>query len=249
MKIALNLCHKSSYPASMRKRKASEMNEPIQTQTKITERGYSLPELLIVVIIIGILSLFSILYVTASKRLYKVEDQALQVVDILQEAKQRALNERQTMRIEINTVANAVILIDENSASAGDSDDREIKRLRIGTSGEVRVGPRPANVNTNPTEPTPVEPLAFAPSSHPLTTGNSVGVIRFTSSGVVLSAGSNSIGAGATMTGATVYVWKPRAASPTNSEMTRGITVLGPSGTIRTWTYDHATTNPSWRTR
>lgn len=225
------------------------MNEPTKTQPKTSQSGYSLPELLIVMIVIGILSLFSILYFTSARRLYRVEDQALQVVDIFQEAKLRALNERQTMRVEINTVKNAVILIDENSAAAGDSDDREVKRISLASTGDVRVGPRPANISTNPSEPTPVQPVVFAPSSHPLTTGNSVGVVRFTSNGTVLNAGTNSTGAGATMTGATVFVWKPKAGATTNSEMTRGITILGSTGTIRTWVYEHGAATPTWRLR
>lgn len=225
------------------------MKKPKTTQSKTNQNGFSLAELLIALIIIGILSLISVFYLTAHTRLYKVEDQALKIVDILQEAKQRALNERQTMRVEINTIKNAVILIDENTAASGDSDDREIKRLTLAHTNEVRVGARPANISADPAEPTPVSPLAFAPSSHPLTTGNSVGVIRFSSSGLVLSAGTNSVGAGATMTGATVYVWKPKKSAPTDSEMTRGITVLGPSGTIRMWNFDHQAANPVWKNR
>ncbi|HEX8398319.1 MAG TPA: type II secretion system protein [Pyrinomonadaceae bacterium] len=232
-------------------------SQPDETNTAMTmlktrnrktkQSGFSLIEMLMVIVIGFILATVSIFYLAGHKKLYKAEDQALQIIDVLQDAKQLALNERQTMRVEINTTKNAILIIDENKA--GDSDDKIIKQVTLANSNEATVGPRPANISAEPGEPLPVPRPTFAPSSHPLTQGNSVAVLRFTSTGLVLNAGTNSVGAGSTMTGMTIYVWKPQTTSPTNSELTRGITVLGASGTIRMWNYTHAVASPSWQNR
>lgn len=190
----------------------------------------------------------SLLYLTGHKSLYKAEDQALKIIDVLQDARQLALNQRQTIRVEFNNSQNAVILIDENN-SGNVSDDREIKRLAFDNSGEVKIGLRPSNIGAEPSEPTPVPQLSYAPSSHPLTQGNQAAVLRFTSTGLVLNAGVNGIGQGSTMTGATVYIWKPRKTDPNASELTRAITVLGASGAIRMWNYAHNAATPVWTRR
>ena len=225
------------------------MNTFKKENRKTNQSGYSLLELMMVMVIGFILMSASFFYLTSHKSLYKVEDQALELLDVLQEAKQFALNQRQTMRVEINATKNAILIIDENTATLGDSDDRIIKQVKLANSNEATVGTRPANISVEPGEPSPVPKPTFAPSSHPLTTGNSVVVLRFTSTGLVLSAGTNSVGSGSTMTGATIYVWRPKKNAPTDSDLTRGITVLGASGTIRMWNYMHNAASPSWASR
>lgn len=200
------------------------------------------------VIVIGlILATVSIFYLGGHKNLYKAEDQALQLIDVLQDAKQFALNQRQTMRVEINATQNAILLIDENGA--GDSDDKLVKQVPLINSNDVKVGLRPANISAEPTEPSPVPQPTFAPSSHPLSQANSVAVLRFTSTGMVLNAGTNSVGSGSTMTGMTIYVWRPKKTTPTESDLTRAITVLGASGTVRMWNYAHNDSTPGWKNR
>jgi prepilin-type N-terminal cleavage/methylation domain-containing protein len=223
--------------------------EKLKTKNRETNQsGFSLIELLVVVVMILLLFGVSLFYLIPHRNLYRVEDLSLQIVDILQDAKQLALNQRQTMRVEINNSKSAIILIDENSPTM-DSDDREVKRIALPYAYEVTVGVRPSNVSVEPTEPSPVPVPAFAPSSNPLTQANSVAVLRFTSTGLVRNAGVNALGSGSVMTGATIYAWKPRRPGQTISEMTRGITVLGATGTVRLWNYAHNDSTPGWRNR
>jgi prepilin-type N-terminal cleavage/methylation domain-containing protein len=230
------------------KKKKFMLNQQLTVlNRKPAQDGFSLIEILVVLVVGLIMVTLSLFYLVGHKNLYKVEDQALQIVDVLQEAKQLALNQRQTMRVEINSSKNALLIIDENGP--GDSDDREIRRLPLLSANEAKIGSRPGNIAAEPNEPSPVPQPSFQPSSHPLTQANSVAVLRFTSTGRVLNAGTNSVGAGATMTGMTIYVWKPRRDNASNAEMTRGITVLGASGTIRMWNFDHNAATPKWVAR
>ena len=68
--------------------------------------GFSMPELLVVLTIIGVMGAVAIFYATAHKKLYQPDDQALQIADILQEGRQRALTQRRPMRVEINLTNN-----------------------------------------------------------------------------------------------------------------------------------------------
>ena len=69
---------------------------------------------MVVMGIIVIMSTIVLFYTTAQKKLYKADEQALLLADMLQEARQRALTQRGTMRVEINLTNNTVKLYDEN---------------------------------------------------------------------------------------------------------------------------------------
>jgi prepilin-type N-terminal cleavage/methylation domain-containing protein len=221
------------------------MEKPMTKNRKTNQSGFSLIELLVVVVLITILFGMSFLYLIPNKLLYKTEDEALKLVDVLQDAKQLALNQRQIMRVEVNASTNSIVFIDENLPTI-DSDDVVIKSIPLPYRYEVKVGERPSNIGAEPTEPSPVPPPTFAPSSNPKTQGNSVAVLRFTSTGQVRNAGVNALGAGSVPTGMTIYVWKPNQQSPGKSDMTRGITVLGATGTVRLWSYAHDDEPEKW---
>ncbi len=78
------------------------------------EQGFSLIELVIVVLIISILSVISIISLRGEKK-YLADDQAYKILDILNEARQRALTQHETMRVEFNKTQNIVQLISENA--------------------------------------------------------------------------------------------------------------------------------------
>jgi prepilin-type N-terminal cleavage/methylation domain-containing protein len=209
-------------------------------ENRKSEKGFTLMEMVIVLAIISIISTFAIISLTAQK-VYEAETQTLLIIDILQEARQRALSQRTTMRVEINATLNMVRLIDERTARTGTNtanDDVVIKTSRFMGNG-VYIGSKPANVTNQPTELSPVPVTAFATSNHPLSNGNSVMVLRFKSNGTVENAGSNNIGTGATPTGSTIYVWskfaKDNSPTPTKAQVMRGITVLASSGSSRMW--------------
>jgi len=206
------------------------------------ESGFSLIELLVVLSIVTIMGGAALFYAYAHKKLYKPDDQALQIVDILQEARQRSLTQRRPMRVEINLTTNTVTLYDENTNTGSASDDFRIKSLKLFDPSDVRVDSRPAEIAVNPPETMPVASAVFKSSVYPSSISQNVCTIRFLANGTAVDAGTNATGAGAAVTGVTLHNWSPNKATPTQSDIARSITVLGATGVIRMWEYNHAST-------
>jgi len=218
---------------------------------KCDEAGFSLIELLIVLVLIFILTGISLFYLSGHQELYKPDDQALQIVDILHEARQRALTQRETMRVEINRATNSITLIDENTiqdeTDTADN-DRVLKSLKLFDPSVVIVGVSPGQIAYNPPEPLPVPTTVFVPSVYPPSISQSVCTLRFRANGTVLNAGNDAIGSGAEVNGATMHIWSPSTANPANSEIARSITVIGSTGSIRMWEFDAGSTlENKWR--
>lgn len=106
--------------------------------------GFSLVELMIVLIIIAILSSIAVMSLSYDK-LYDTDKQAIQIVDLLQEARQRSLSQRNTMRVEINSTKNSIRLIDEKKPDDS-ADDVSIKAVAYRNNG-VFIGTLPSNIH------------------------------------------------------------------------------------------------------
>lgn len=198
--------------------------------------GYSLVEIMVVLTVVSIMSGITGYYLTNHSKLYKPDDQAQQIADILQEARQRSLTQRETMRVEIDLTDNIVRLIDENTTTT--SADDEIKRqTSLLPVNEVNIEQRASDVSTNPPEPLPVLSAVFKPSIYPPSAPHRVCTLRFKSSGQVFDAGNSATGANDTVTGATLHIWSPDPNDPTKSSIARAITVVGTTGSIRMWEY------------
>lgn len=212
------------------------MNKQVLPENS-NQSGFSLLELLVVVAIVMILSGIMLFYLSAHQKLYKPDDQALQLADILQEARQRALAQRETLRVELNLTTNMATLINENDPTIA-TDDVVIKRLTLFSTGDVKISARPAQITVNPPEPMPVPAAVFKTSIYPGSAGNSVCTIRFLSNGTAVDAGTTPTGTGAVQTGVSLFVWSPKKSAPTESEQARAVTILGATGAIRMWEYD-----------
>ncbi len=201
-----------------------------------SEKGFSIAEMVIVMTIIAILSVVAIMSFSTQK-MYEADSQTLLIIDFFQEARQRSLSQRATMRVEINATLQMIRLIDEKNGTTA-NDDAVIKQSRFMGNG-VYIGSKPSNVTNQPTELSPVPVTPFASSNHPLSSGNSVIVLRFQRNGTVVNAGSSAIGTGAVPTGSTIYVWSKyvsdNSTNPTTAQVMRGITVLASSGSTKMW--------------
>ncbi len=207
-----------------------------KTRFNQSEQGYSLVEMLIVVAIIGILSAVTVMSLSATKK-YNAENQALTLLDFMREAQQRALSQKKTMRVVINSSDRNINLINENDAATA-NDDTIIKSATF-VDNNMFIGVVPTNTTTSPVELSPVAPIVFANSIHPQSLGDVVATMRFRSNGMVLNTGNDAIGSLAIPTGATVYVWTRRdsdtSANPTEADILRAVTVLGSSGSTKLW--------------
>lgn len=211
-------------------------------------QGFSMIELLIVVSIISIMAGVSVFYLAAYQKLYEADDQAFKIIDVLQEARQRSLTQRETMRVQIDLTAQVVRLIDENRA--GVADDVVVRTITLLPSEKVNVQSRPDNISDNPPEPVPVPSAQYRQSIYPMSANNDVCTIRFQSDGTIVDEGTNASGSqGAVSTGVTLHVWSPGANNQSDSNIARAITVIGSSGSIRLWEYDPepATAGKFWQ--
>lgn len=211
------------------------------------ENGFSVVELIFVLLIATIMASFSIFYLTGHQRLYKPDEQSLKLVDLMQEARQRSLTQRETMRVEIDLNDNAARLIDENTPSVA-SDDVIIREVTLFSDTTVKIDSQPPDINTFPTESLPVPAAQFSPKVYPTSVAHNVSTFRFLRNGTVVNAGTNAVGDNATVTGATLFVWSPQKDNANASEIARAITIVGATGSIRFWEYNRAATDANkWK--
>lgn len=214
------------------------MNHKFLVVSKI-QSGFSLVEVLIVAALIVLVGSSAAFYLNAHKKLYKPDDQTLLVADILQEARQRSLTQRETMRVEIDLTDNEIRLIDENTVTTAD-DDEVIKVLPIYFPNEVRIDSRSENIAYNPPEPLPVPTANFLPSVYPPSATHQVCTLRFQSNGTVTDGGNNATGDGAIVGGVTLHIWQPKSENPAEYSIARALTVIGSTGSIRLWEFDES---------
>ena len=209
------------------------LNKPENFKTgKMGENGYSIIELVIVMLIVSILSVMALLSFKSEKQ-YLADTSARQIIDLFQEARQRSLTQRETMRVEINQTRKIARLISENEPGNSD-DDEELRQIQLEDERYVMIGAAPSNISKQPTEISPVPVLNFKTSVYPLSQSDTVATLRFVRNGKVLDAGSNAIGDNSVITGATIYIWMPNLDDNDKPLSTggviRAITVIGNSG-------------------
>lgn len=188
--------------------------------------GFSVIELLVVLGVIALLSAISIPYVYNYTKLYKSEDQAIKVMDLMRETAQLALNRRRTVRFELdinNTARPVVRVIDENGAQP----DILVKTIPLEPMNEIRMDAPSGVTRPNPPDYPNVGFVAGVWSA------------RFRSDGSVVNAANNPVSA-------TLYSWPPASGSmtPRNMNEVRAITLFGGSGAVRYWKYNGSTFSP-----
>lgn len=189
------------------------------------QKGVSLVELIFVLVITGIITGIAVVSYSGSRK-YSADDQARKIVDLLDEARQKSLNQRNTMRVEINKTKSIVTLIDENTSAVA-TDDTIVRSIPL--SSNAIVGAAPNNVSAGPTAASPVPVPSYTTSTYPLSSGDQKITLRFRRDGQVVDAGTDNLGTGSVVSGATIYVYSATA-SGTNPDVVRAITVLGASG-------------------
>jgi type II secretory pathway pseudopilin PulG len=205
-----------------------------QKNINAPEQGFSLIELLMMMVLILIITTVSLFYLTGNRKLYNTDEEALKVIDLIQDARQRALTQRETLRVEIDLTSNIGRLINENGVGAT-TDDKVIRQVVFYPSANVRLDMRPNNVTTAPPEDLPAPTAVYVGSQIPISAGHNVATFRFMADGTVRDAGTSALGAGSVPTGSTLYIWKPKATNNNESDMTKAITIIGSTGSVRMW--------------
>ena len=227
--------------------KAKTIKEIFRSKTLHSEKnGFSLIEVIIVLVIVSILTAISLPYIVNYKKLYKPEDQALKVMDLMREAGQMALTRRRTMRLEIDLTDNKILLIDEDTRVVP-AVHREIKAIPLESVADVRMDRKPTGVSKpNPPNYNDVAATSYVTdttghiSGSTTVTGHKVWALRFRSDGSVVNKTNTPISA-------TLYFWTPLTPgnnAPQRKEDVRAVTIFGGSGAVRYWKHDGATFLP-----
>ncbi|MEZ5423795.1 MAG: hypothetical protein R2682_12010 [Pyrinomonadaceae bacterium] len=206
----------------------------IKTGGRSGELGFSVTELFVTLSVLAIVCAISIPYIVSYRKVYRSDDQALRIIDVIRETSQLAMTRRRTMRVEIDLTDNALLQIDENNADP----DTLIKRIPLDNVQDIRVDGPPAGV-TAPNPPN-YGNISFSTDSvghqegGSTVSGHSVWVARFESQGTVVDTAGNPVSA-------TIYIWPPAVpgSSVTRSKgEVRAITLFGGSGALRLWKHD-----------
>jgi competence protein ComGC len=208
-----------------------------------TEAGYSLVELLIVILIIMIMTALAIFPFIAHRNAYRTEDQALRIMDFMREAQMSAVAGRRIMRFEIDFDSKILRVIDEKTPEAGASDphtnDTVIRHELLNSLESIKIGERPAaSVSANPVFVNYAinftEAIPFA-SNHPLSLNHQVWAVRFRPDGSTVNV------AATTLINADIFLWTPDQNNSTkakDSAAIRAVTVVGATSQIKLWLYD-----------
>lgn len=189
------------------------------------EQGFSLIELLLVIILLMIVGAFAVLS-TKSTQVYAADDQALIITDIFQEARQKALTQNKTLRVELNDTDKLIRLIDEKETITP-TDDVVVTSKPFNPA--VSVGTKPANIDSVysvlPQSVSPIPEIQYAQTVYPPSANDKVKTFRFTKTGEVVDDGNDNLGTNATNTGGTIYVYN--GASGSMSSVVRAVTLSG----------------------
>ncbi|HEU4388806.1 MAG TPA: hypothetical protein VFV34_13475, partial [Blastocatellia bacterium] len=164
-----------------------------------------------------------------SKLGFGPEDEAIKLVSLIREGHQRAMSQRQTMRLRVDQNAGQMQLIDEGTIPIGD--ERVIRDVQINQN--VRMDPPTAGG-------APLGPPG-TPFNYPVALfQNGVWEALFTADGAMTDAT-----AAPAPLSATFFFWPvtdsrdpfgaPTLRKPTDA---RAVTVFGPSGSVRYWRHD-----------
>jgi Tfp pilus assembly protein FimT len=191
-------------------------------------RGHSVVELVVVMGIVAIMIGVSVWAFAPRERAYAPDDVAIRIEDFLREASQRAVAERQTMRVLLDRANRVVRLVDEG----GMGPDTTVREERLPGPSVVQVRPPSAQEPPDLPEGARFTPAEFGASG--------VWEARFLSNGAMVDMTT----APAPLSAA-FYVWPPAngdaaAAGPDGLAEIRVVTVFGPTAQVRVWRHDGA---------
>jgi type II secretory pathway pseudopilin PulG len=175
-------------------------------------------ELLVIVSVIIVLTAAAVFSLAPQRRAYSTDDAAAQVTNFLRDAYQRAISQRQTMKVQIDRSTMLMKIFDENTLPTGD--EIEVRRAQL--NPEISVS-QPAVGGSSLAAPA-------SPYDYPVAVYSSnLWVARFRSDGSVVDVNGNTLSA-------TIF-FSPVSMKTNETNLIRAVTLYGPSGSMRFWRY------------
>ncbi len=188
----------------------------IQKKLQKNQNGFSLPELVIVLLVISILVVLALPQVIASRRLLRFTGMQRQVASTLTDVRQEAMAQRKPVTFRYDNQKKDLIIYGGSFGAIGDSKNRLVELTGSGLEPDDLVYDRPSGA--------PNSALSDSSNMSPLT-GNVVD-ITFQSDGSVIDAANNPVN------NALFFYHKKYS-----QDTAFAISVLGAGGRVKIWRY------------
>ncbi len=181
------------------------------------QNGFSLPELIVVLLVIAILVVLALPQIISSRRMLRFSAMQRQVASSLVDARQEAMSQRTPITFRYNNGDKQIIYYGGSFGVIGNSNNRVVELSGAGVSqGEIVYG-RPIGA--------PVSALSDSSNMTPL--ASRVVDVTFQSDGSVIDGGNNP-------TNNALFFYNQRYAR----DSAFAISILGAGGRVKVWRYN-----------
>lgn len=191
----------------------------INKRFKKDHKGFSLPELLIVLLIVSILVVLALPQVISSRRLFRFAGIQRQVTSTLVDVRQEAMTQRTPLTFRYDNVNKNIVIYGGSYGALGDSKNRKEELTDSGMEKNDLVYNRPSGA--------PSSALSDTSNISPLT-GGAID-ITFQADGSVIDASNNPVN------NALFFYHKKYAA-----DSAFAVSILGAGGRVKVWRYSKA---------
>ena len=188
-------------------------------KTKTTQQGFSLPEIVVVLLVISILIVLALPQIISSRRLLRFAGMQRQVASSLVDARQAAMSQRTPITFRYNNSAKQAIFYGGSFGAVGDAKNKVVELSGSGVDAIEIIYGRPSGVTTS----------ALADTSNLTALASNVVDITFQSDGSVIDAGNNP-------TNNALFFYNNKYAR----DSAFAISILGAGGRVKVWHYNQS---------
>jgi prepilin-type N-terminal cleavage/methylation domain-containing protein len=180
------------------------------------QKGFSLPELVIVVFIISIISVIALPQINAARRAFRFSGMQRQLGAVLTDARQQAMSQRKAITARYNDSQKEIIVYGGSYGTVNDSKNKIEQLYGSGIGKEEIVYGRPTGTSTD----------ALGDGTNMAALAGGMMEITFQPDGTVLDASGNP-------ENKTLFFYHKKNAK----EMAFAISILGAGGRVKIWRY------------